>query len=193
MNIVRQPVQLMTAEEFLVWEPGDCRHWQLVDGQPTLMPPADRSHGAMHAEIGRLIANHLLERGDPCSVVAMPATQPRVQAHSNIRIPDLAVACGTYGVSDEIIARAPRLIVEVLAAEDRALTWSNVWTYTTIPSVQEIMVISSMAVEADQLCRMPDGNWPDQPTKIADGADITCASIGLTLKLRAFYRTTRLA
>jgi hypothetical protein len=50
-----------------------------------------------------------------------------------------------------------------------------------------------MAVEADQLCRAPDGSWPDQPTKITDGADITFASIDLTLKLRALYRTTRLA
>jgi Uma2 family endonuclease len=193
MNLVRQPVPLMTAEEFLVWEPGDCRHWQLVDGQPTLTPPANRSHGAIHAEAGRLLANHLLERGDPRSVLVMPATQPRVQAQTNIRIPDLAVVSGTYGVEDEIIVRTPKLIVEVLAAEDRELTWSNVWTYVTIPSVQEIVVISSMAVEADQLCRAPDGSWPDQPTKITDGADITFASIGLTLKLRALYRTTRLA
>jgi len=192
MNVVRKHVPLMTAEEFLVWEPGDGRMWQLVDGQPQAMAPTTRSHGALLNEIGHRIAGHLEQSGGPCSVVQAPGTQPKVQARTNIRIPDIAVVCTPYETEEPLVP-TPRLVIEVLSPSNRAETWSNVWTYVTIPSVQEIVVISSMAVEADQLCRAPDGNWPDQPTKIADGADITFASIGLTLKLRALYRTTRLA
>jgi Uma2 family endonuclease len=183
---------LMTAEEFLEWEPGDGRRWQLVDGEPQAMAPTTRSHGALLNEIGRRIANHLEQIGGPCSVIQAPGTQPKVQAHTNVRIPDIAVVCTPYETEERLVL-TPRLVIEVLSPSNRAETWSNVWTYTTIPTVREIVVISSMAVEADKLFRMPDGHWPDQPTKITDGADITFASIGLTLKLRALYRTTRLA
>jgi Uma2 family endonuclease len=192
MHVVRKHVPLMTAQEFLVWEPGDGRMWQLVDGQPQAMAPTTRSHGALMNEIGRRIANHLEQSGGPCSVITAPGTQPNVQARTNIRIPDLAVVCTPYETEEQLVL-TPRLVIEVLSPSNGAETWSNVWTYVTIPSVQEVVVISSMAVEVDQLCRAPDGSWPDQPTKISDGADITFASIDLTMKLRPLYRTTRLA
>src|SRR5689334_2864892 len=47
----------MSVDEFLAWDAADAsgRRWQLVDGEPVLMAPAAERHGAIQAEIGRLI------------------------------------------------------------------------------------------------------------------------------------------
>ncbi|PZR82488.1 MAG: hypothetical protein DLM68_15935 [Hyphomicrobiales bacterium] len=57
------------------------------------LPPANQTHGAVHGELCRLIANHLAEKSSLCSALANPGVVPRVQAEHNVRIPDLAVTC----------------------------------------------------------------------------------------------------
>lgn len=84
------------------------------------------------------------------------------------------------------------LLVEILSPSNSAETWSNVFTYTTIPSVREILVLSTTAIGADLLRRSADGTWPQEPLRI-EGGDLVLESIGLTLPLVAAYRTTRLA
>ena len=58
----------MTVAEFFAWNPPSPQLWQLVDGEPQAMAPANRTHGAIQNEMGGLIRNHLEERSSPCSV-----------------------------------------------------------------------------------------------------------------------------
>ena len=60
----------MSVEEFLAWEPGDGRAWQLVDGEPQAMSPANATHGTLQNELGRLIGDHLLAQDSPCTAVS---------------------------------------------------------------------------------------------------------------------------
>ena len=83
-------------------------------------------------------------------------------------------------------------MIEILSPSNRDETWSNAWAYTTIPSVQEIAVISAIAPEAELLRSLAYGSWPAEPLMIKDG-DVTFASVGLTVPLEAIYRTTRFA
>ncbi len=85
------------------------------------------------------------------------------------------------------------LIVEILSPSNKAETWSNVWTYATIPSVREILIVRSDEIGADLLRRQSDGSWPAEPARIAPDEMLTLDSIGFTCPLRALYRTTRLA
>jgi len=181
----------MSVAEFVVWNAPDGRRWQLVDGVPEAMAPSRRTHGAIQNELGRLIGNHLIERASPCSVIAEPGIVPRVWADFNFRIANLAVTCSTY-VEEEFALSDPVLIIEILSPNNEAETWSNVWTYTTIPSVLEIVVVSSVFVRADLLRRLPDGSWPEKPDVIED-AELSLESIEFRVPLRAIYRTTRLA
>ena len=182
---------VMTVAEFLAWDAPAGRMWQLVDGEPQTMAPASRTHGAIQTELGALIRNHLAERGGPCSLVTTPGVVPRVRADSNFRIPDLAVTCSPYEVEEYALAN-PVLVIEILSPSNRAETWVNVWAYTSIPSVREILVIRSTAIGAELLRRNADGSWPEQPTTIEDG-DLELDSIGFRVSLAALYRTTRLA
>jgi Uma2 family endonuclease len=181
----------MTVAEFLSWQQPPDTLWQLVDGEPTAMAPASRTHAAIQAELGALLRNHLLARKSACSVLANPGVVPRVQAERNFRIPDLAVSCSDYQ-SEEHAISDPVLIVEILSASNRAETWSNVWTYTTLPSVREILVVHSFEIGADLLRRDGEGNWPEKPLVIPAEGELVLESIGFRCPLADLYRTTRL-
>ncbi len=181
----------MTVAEFLAWEAPGGDRWQLVDGEPQAMAPANRTYNGILGELGRLIGNYLLEQNSPCSVVPTPGVIPRVRSDSNFRIPDLAVTCSDYQ-EEEYDLTDPVLLVEILSPRNRGETWTNVWAYTTMPSVQEILILHSAKIGAELLRRNPDGSWPAQPLAIDDG-DIELVSIGFRVALAALYRTTRLA
>jgi Uma2 family endonuclease len=181
----------MTVGEFLAWDAPGAGRWQLVDGEPVAMAPASRTHGALQLELGRLIGNHLATDGNRCTVIAAPGIIPRIRANENFRIPELAVTCTSYETEEYDVSN-PVLIAEVLSPSNRAETWRNVWSYTTIPSLREILILSSTAIRVELLRRGDDGSWPATSTLIEDG-DLILDSIRLTVALAAVYRTTRLA
>ncbi len=181
----------MSVQEFLAWHPEDGGRYELVDGEPRAMAPANRTHGTLQARLAQIIANTLDRQGGPCTVVTAPGVIPRFLARHNMRIPDLAVTCSAYH-SEELALTEPVLIVEILSPGNQAKTWANVWAYTSIPSVREILVLRADRIGAELLRRPADGGWPEQPGAIAEG-DLVLASIGLTTKLAALYAGTRLA
>jgi Uma2 family endonuclease len=191
MNTAVQIPVRMTVAEFLAWTPPGPGLWQLVDGVPQAMAPASHTHGAIQGELARLIGNHLSQQERPCHVVVAPGVIPRVQSETNFRIPDLAVTCSGYETEESALSE-PVLIIEILSPSNQAETWANVFAYTTIPSVQEILILKTAVIGAELLRRNKDGSWPERPASLAQG-DLTLDSIGLTFPLTAAYRTTRLA
>ena len=181
----------MDLDEFLAWDAPAGGLWQLVDGEPRAMAPASLPHNAILGELTRLIGNHLAERGGPCVVVPTPGVIPRIRADRNIRIPDLGVTCSETPLEGYALPD-PVLLVEILSPSNAAETWANVWAYTTIPSLQEILILRSSSVRAELLRRRPDGSWPEQPETISDGM-LELESIGFGLPLTAVYRTTKFA
>ncbi|MGO9008154.1 MAG: Uma2 family endonuclease [Beijerinckiaceae bacterium] len=181
----------MTIAEFLAWNPPSAQLWQLVDGEPQAMAPANRTHGAIQSELCSLIRNHLAERASPCTVITTPGVVPHIHADTNFRIPDLAVTCSGYDTEESALTD-PVLVIEILSPSNQAETWTNVWAYTTIPSVQEILVLKTTEIGAELLRRNQDGSWPKQPL-IIDAGELTLDCIGFRVPLAAAYRTTRLA
>lgn len=182
----------MTVDEFLAWDSGDYtgRRWQLVDGEPVAMALARQNHGAIQSELARLIGNYLVERESSCRVITEPGIIPRVRASENWRIPDVGLTCEPP--EDEIEVRGAVLLVEILSPNNYAETRANVWTYTTLPSVQEVLVVNSVRIEAELLRWQDDSAWPSEPEMIAAAGTLTLASIGFTVPLAALYRTTSL-
>jgi Uma2 family endonuclease len=190
---LKHPPGSMTVAEFLEWDSGDLsgRRWQLVDGEPVAMAPPGDDHSAIQSELGRLLGNHLLQRGVPCRAGTGPGIIPNIHETENWRIPDLGVTCtpptGTQDMPN------PVLLVEILSPSNYRQTRANIWTYTTLPSVREILLVHSTRIGAELLRRNADGHWPKRPQKASDGESFMLDSIGLTLPVRALYRTTSLA
>jgi Uma2 family endonuclease len=181
----------MTVAQFLDWDSGDRsgRLWQLCDGVPRAMAPTILAHGAVQNELGFLIRLHLRNSGSRCTVMSNPGVVPRARATDNVRIPDLGVTCRPFDAAKRVLEE-PVLLIEILSRSNQAETWSNVWSYTTIPSIAEILVVSSLARRADLLRRQPDGAWPEQPARIEADGTLHLASIGLALPLADIYRTS---
>ena len=182
----------MTTDEFLTWDPGDPsgRLWQLIDGEPVAMIPGSEDHGALQGEMCGLIGNHLYDHRPSCRMIVTPGVVPRIHANRNYRIPDLGVTCAPP--SGELMLADPVLLIEILSPSNEAETWANIWAYTTIPSVTEILAVRSTRIEAELLRRLPDGNWPAEPVTLRAGDAVELRSVGLTVELAAFYETTTL-
>jgi Uma2 family endonuclease len=180
----------MTVDEFVAWV-GDGR-WQLVDGEPRAMAPANATHGIIQANVAYSLTRHLREAGSPCRAVTEPAIVPRVRARSNMRVPDVAVACSQIDAG-QLALPDPLLVVEILSPTNESATWENVWTYVSIPSVQEILVLRSASIAADVLRRRPDGTWPDEPIQIGRDETLGLDCISLTCPLAELYIGTYLA
>jgi Uma2 family endonuclease len=125
-------------------------------------------------------------------VVTEPAIVPRVRARSNMRVPDLAVTCADVGAG-LIALPDPVLIVEILSPTNESDTWENVWTYVSIPSVQEALVLRSSSVAADLLRRSSDGTWPGEPIQISQDGTLHLETMALTCPLAELYIGTYLA
>jgi Uma2 family endonuclease len=182
----------MTLTEFLGWTPADPTGaaYQLIDGEPVPMAPASRNHAALMMEIGALLRNHLVETGSPCAVLGQPGIVPHVRADWNFRLPDLGVACSPP--SGDQVVRDPVLLIEILSPSNENETRANIWAYTTIPSVEEIVAVRSSRMEAELLRRRPDGNWPESAEILAGSSVLMLASIGFAAPLSVFYRTADL-
>lgn len=179
------PPSRMTVSEFLDWpeDPTGAR-WQLVDGEPTLMAPASDVHGTIQSALAILLGNHLRQARPGCRVVTNPGIRPRVRRDYNVRIPDLAVTCvrarpGTHLMPDPILA------IEILSISNQAETWSNVWTYCTITTLREILVVRSTEMAAEILRRNADDSWPERFEPL--GALIELQSIGASFPLVDAY------
>jgi Uma2 family endonuclease len=182
----------MTLTEFLSWEPEDASGcpWQLVDGEAVAMAPGSESHAALQGEIGRLIGNHLVQLGGPCRLLSQPGVVPRVRAKQNFRIPDLGVTCSPPSLG--LMVSEPVLLIEILSPSNEAHTRANIWAYTTIPSVREILAVHSTRVEAELLRRNADGSWPEEADVLLGPDMLRLGSIEFSVGLAAFYRTTAL-
>jgi Uma2 family endonuclease len=129
----------MTLAEFLEWDDGSQRRYQLLDGVPVMMAPSLEAHGELAAALGAEIRARL---NQPCRVIS----------EAGIVIPDRA---DTYYVADLAVTCAPRepgrrMVVEpILAVEvrsparDEVNQWRKVADYRRLPSVQEILVAFS--------------------------------------------------
>jgi len=153
------------------------------------MAPASPRHGAIQAEVTRLIGNHLADLRPACRIAVEAGIQPRVRADHNIRVPDVTVTCTAAWEADDSVLHEPLLLIEILSPSNTAATWANVWSYTTIPTVAEILVLHTEVVRADLLRRDDSGEWPDNPIKVLANEAVELMSIGFSVPLSAFYRT----
>lgn len=113
MNTVwRKPLPYMTADDFLAW-PGDGteRTFQLVDGEVRPVSPAARIHGAIQANLYYLLRRAIDGTGLDYEVLTEAAIQPRLNAATNVRVPDVVVAPATGQRGDQTVPD-PVLIIE---------------------------------------------------------------------------------
>jgi Uma2 family endonuclease len=171
----------MTLAEFLEWDDGTDRRYELLDGMPVMMAPTLEAHGELAVALGAEIRARLKP---PC----------RVLSEAGIVIPERA---NTYYVADLAVTCAPRepgrrmviepvLIVEVLSPSTSQVDrWRKVADYRTLPSVREILVLFSDERRVEVQRRTPDG-W--RVEDLIGQAEIVLSCCDTQIPLNAVYR-----
>lgn len=142
-----------TLEEFLAFDDGTDTRYELIDGERFAMAPPARAHGTLVMRLGRMIAAGLTP---PCEVIG-EAGIILTDSAENYYQADLAVTC-TQGPLNSPIIPQPVVIAEVLSPSTaRTDRDRKVPDYRTIPSVKDILVVSSDDARVEHLFRDGDG------------------------------------
>ena len=177
--------RLWTLDEFLAFDDGTERRYELLDGQLVAMAPASDVHGALVMRLGRRIGNAL---PPGCEIIAEAGIVPPERADSWYEA-DLAVTCA--GLTGQQFLAEPILIIEVLspstAATDRDRKLPD---YRTIPSLQDILVVSSGEPRIEHFRREPDG-WKIHDLRGA--GTLRLQALEVTLDLAELYEGLNLA
>jgi Uma2 family endonuclease len=179
MRMATPAPKRMTLAEFLEWDSGSDRRYELLDGIPVMMAPSLEAHGELAAALAMEIGSRIRP---PCRVIS----------EAGVIVPDRA---DTYYVADLAVTCAPRepgrrmvvepvLMVEVLSPSTGQIDrWRKVADYRTLPSVQEILVVFSDERRVELQRRTPDG-WRVEDLKAS--IRLSCGSEPIPLE--AVYR-----
>jgi Uma2 family endonuclease len=143
----------MTVAEFLEWDDGTDRRYQLVDGIPVVMAPATEAHGEIAAALTIEIGSRLKP---PCRVISEAGlTLP--DRGDTYYVADLAVTCAPREPGRRMVVD-PVVVVEVLSPSTGQVDrWRKVADYRTLRSVQEILVVFSDERRVELQRRTSDG------------------------------------
>jgi Uma2 family endonuclease len=148
--------KLWTLDEFLAFDDGTDRRYELIGGEIAAIAPPSGIHGALAARLGARITAQLRR---PCEVVmeAGILLPERIDAYYQA---DLAVTCS--GLTPKPAVPEPRVIVEVLSPSTAATDYlRKLPDFRGIPSVQDILLVSSTEPRIEHWRRETDG-WKVQ-------------------------------
>lgn len=179
----------LTAEQFLAWDSGDDRHYELVDGEIVAMAPTVSAHQILAANFTRRLAEALDAR-PPCTVRVEAPIVP-VDRDDACHEADLAVTCRPHEPGQKATPE-PVLIVEILSPSTESYDRKvKVPDYRAIPSVQEIVLIDPQQVYCEVHRRLEDGRWLTDLLREPE-ARLRLESIGFDQPLSALYSNVAL-
>lgn len=170
----------MTLAEFLAWDDGSDRRYELVDSFPLMMAPTTEAHGELAAALAIQIGTRL----QPSCRVISEAGIVIPDRTDTYYIADLAVTCVPREAGRRMVAE-PVLIVEVLSPSTSQVDrWRKVADYRALPSVQEILVAFSDERRIEVQRRCEDG-W--RVEDLIGQAGLTLACCTSPIPLDALY------
>jgi Uma2 family endonuclease len=173
----------LLIDEFLDWDSGDDRLYELLDGVLVAMAAPSRAHRIIAVNFGRRLAEALDER-PPCSAEAEAPIA--VDRDDTCHIADLAVTCDPHEPGQQLTP-APLVIIEILSPsmenKDRKVKLPD---YRAIPSVREIVLVDSQQLYCEVHRRLDGGRWLTDLLR-QDGAHLRLESIGFDQPLSAIY------
>ena len=194
MSALKKP-KGYTVDEYLAREArAEVRH-EYVAGQVYAMAGGTRRHNRIVMNLGsRLLA---AAQGGPCEVYQsdMKVRVPGVGGERTLfYYPDVVVACEPEAETDELYLSDPCLIVEVLSRSTETTDRREKWlAYGTMPSLRWYILAHSERPEVTYFARNRTGEWETATLEGAEGLEIDCPGLRLTLGLDAIYDGVRWA
>jgi Uma2 family endonuclease len=172
--------KLWTLEEFLAFDDGTDTSYQLFEGRIVATNLPLRGQAALVARLAQTVGDQL--RG-PCEAALGAGIIPPNRRHSWYKA-DLIVTCTPGNYQDQFIAE-PVLVVEVLSPTTSATDFSRkLPDYQQIPSMRDIVLVSSMERLIRHWRREPDG-WVEQAHR--GSATLRLSGLPVTVAMADLY------
>ena len=137
--------------------------------------------------MGHVLTAHLWATNSRCKLYTESGVIPQVDRRRNVRVPDLTVTCTPLTPGDKTVSN-PVLTVEILSPSNETDTWESIRAVATLPSLQEILVISSTTRDVLIFRRQADGSWPSDGEPVPVDGSVTLVSLGAELPVAEIYR-----
>ena len=172
----------MTLTAFLDWDDGTDRRYELIAGRPVAMAPPMEVHGTIVSNISGSLLARLPNRYRAVSDAGVVLGD----RDDTFYVTDIAVSCSPIEPGSRW-ATEPVVLIEVLSPStrkhDRAVKLPD---YRQVPSVQEIVLVSSESRRVEHWHREADG-W--RVTDLIGDAEIRLDSIDVIVPFDAVYRS----
>lgn len=179
----------MSVAEFLAWDSGTDRVFELIDGVPVMMAPGSKWHAQIAQNLSGLI-DRTVESRRPCRAVQQGGIEISPGPPARVFVLDVLMTCES--LDERELFEAPRLIVEVLSRTTRSYDKRHkVPLYGELPSVEEIWLVDAGARWLQIYERLAAGWHGGLP--LIGQATFASRVLGVTVSLDDIYRLTALA
>ncbi|MBJ7899709.1 MAG: Uma2 family endonuclease [Cyanobacteria bacterium RI_101] len=151
-----QPL-LMTAPEYLAWEPEQPYRHEYIEGQVSAMAGGTLPHNYITLNVYSLLRSHL--RGTGCRAAVSDA-RVRVSEKGPYFYPDIVVSCDERDRRARDCLSYPKLIVEVLSPSTAGFDRGDKFRfYRQISTLEEYVLIDAEKVGIDCYRKTSAGKW----------------------------------
>jgi Uma2 family endonuclease len=129
---------LMSAEEYLIWEPTHEQRYEFWDGEVVAMSGGTRNHNRVCANFFKLLDDALADRS--CEVYIVDV-KVQVEPGQKYFYPDVVVTCDEQDIDPQLV-QFPCLIIEVLSPSTEAVDRGKKFAkYRQSPTLQEYVLV----------------------------------------------------
>ena len=176
-------IRRMTLDEFLWWNDGTDRRYELIDGFPVAMAPPAEAHRILALRLGSRIDAALAGRR-PCNAQIEPGVV-RPGRVDSYYVPDIAVTCAPNEPGRQAMVD-PILVVEILSpSTERSDRRVKLPAYQSLESVHEVLLIDPDSHHAE-LFRRENDHWGIELVRGPE-ATLFLASVGLRITMSELY------
>ncbi|WP_392533088.1 Uma2 family endonuclease [Nostoc sp. C117] len=147
---------LMSAEEYLVWEPTQEERYEYWDGEIVMMSGATRNHNRISLNFSKFLDDALADR--TCEVYIVDV-KVQVEPGQKYFYPDVVVTCDERDRDPQLV-QFPCLIIEVLSpsteAADRGKKFAK---YRQSPTLQEYVLVQVTQPVVEVFRRNEQRKW----------------------------------
>jgi Uma2 family endonuclease len=174
---------LMTAAEYLLWEPQQEERYEYWDGEVVAMSGGTRDHNRVSGNFFRLLDDALRDR--PCEIY-IADVKVQVKPGEKYFYPDVVVTCDR-GDRDPQLIQFPCLIVEVLSPSTEAIDRGTKFTkYRQLPSLQEYVLVQVEQPGVEVFRRHQEGQWVFSDYSLSDR--LSLVSVDVEIAIADLYR-----
>ena len=177
---------LMSAEEYLAWEPTQEERYEYWDGEVVAMTGGTRNHSRITFNFSKLLDDALVDR--PCEMY-MADVKVQVEPGRKYFYPDVVVTCDDRD-NDPQLVQFPCLIVEVLSpsteAVDRGIKFSKCRQFLTL---QEYVLVQVEQPGVEIFRRNQQGQWV--LSEYALGDSLQLESVNVEIAIADLYRQVK--